>query len=347
MTIRQRSVYDGDHEAFRTSVARYLADQPAEFFAGAGEYGFVALAVPENLGGAGVDDSRFRAVVLEETMAAGQPALALSLAVQDSFALPLLLGTPDRLEALAPELVAGRLLVAVVDVGDAVRAEVTGDGWILTGSAESVINGQGADLLLVAASTGDDAEVFAVPPTAAGLTRESVDDLLGLDECDVADLRFDGVLVPAADRIDADLERARAGYQLALAVAAAAGARTALTTTVSYTRERKAFGTPIATFGNTRHVLGVLGARIAAVESFVDAGLQRATDLSAAEAAAIKLCATDILGEAVDTGVQLHGGYGYMWEYPIARAYAAARFFRLHGGAGEHIDGVLAEAVGL
>jgi acyl-CoA dehydrogenase len=117
--------------------------------------------------------------------------------------------------------------------------------------------------------------------------------------------------------------------------------------TVAYTRERKAFGTPIAKFGNTRHVLAVLGARIAAVEAFVDAGLARASELSAAEAAAIKLCATDILGEAVDTGVQLHGGYGYMWEYPIARAYAAARFFRLHGGAGEHLDGVLAEAVGL
>jgi acyl-CoA dehydrogenase len=322
VTIRQRRVYDSDHEALRASVARYLDSEPADFLAGAVEHGFVGLGE--------VEDRRFAAVVLEAAMAAGRPDLALALAAHDSFALPLLAGRE----------VSG--LAAVVNSG--IRAEPTGDGWSLHGTAEAVINGLGAQQFAVAAQIDDGSELIFV---VADVPRSAADVLLGLEGLDVADLRFDGVAVSAADRLEADLDRARAGYQLALGVAAVAGARAALAMTVEYVRARKAFGTPIASFGNTRHVLGVLGARIAAVESFVDAGLERASDLTAAEAAALKLCATDILGEAADTGVQLHGGYGYMWEYPIARAYAAARFFRLHGDAGEHLDSVLADAVGL
>ncbi|MBA3742261.1 acyl-CoA dehydrogenase family protein [Sporichthya sp.] len=339
MTIRQREVFDADQEAFRQSLDRFLAAEavdryadwdsgggvPASFYAAAAKFGFVGLAE--------VEDPRFRAVVLEGTMAAGLPAIALALAMHDSFAVPLLIGRE------APGM------AAVVDRSGIV-AEPQRGGWTLRGSAETVVNGLGAEVLVVAARTDEGSELlFAVDPTAAGVQRAPADLLFGLGACDLADVQFDGVAVTAADRVEADLDRARAGYQVALAVAAMAGARTALAMTVAYVRERKAFGTPIATFGNTRHVLGALGARIAAVESLVDAGL--AAELDGAGAAAIKLCATEILGEAVDTGVQLHGGYGYMWEYPIARAYAAARFLRLHGDAGEHLDSVLADAVGL
>ncbi len=321
MTIRQRRVYDSDHEALRASVARYLDSEPADFLAGAAEHGFIGL------GAADVEDPRFAAVVLEAAMAAGRPDLALALAVHDGFAMPML---DDREPTLA----------SVVD-----GADLAFDGTALRGHGETVINGLAADALVVIARTDGRSEAtFVVEGSASGLRRTPADVVLGLDGLDLADLEFDGV---AAERLDVDLDSARAGYQLALAVVAMAGARTALNTTVAYVRERKAFGTPIASFGNTRHVLGALGARIAATESFVDAGLERASDLTAAEAAALKLCATETLGEAVDTGVQLHGGYGYMWEYPIARAYAAARFLRVHGGAGEHLDSVLADAVGL
>ena len=327
MTIRQRQVFDSDHEALRDSVSRFLATEPTDFLGAAAEYGFIGL------GAADVEDPRFAAVVLEEAMAAGRPDLALALAVHDSFALPLLAGRE----------VGG--LAAVVDQAGVV-AEPRAEGWTLRGTAETVINGLGAEVLVVAARSEDGTELlFAVD--GARVYREPAEVLLGLGALDLADLEFEGVPVTAADRLEADLARARTGYQVALAVAAMAGARAALATTVAYVRERKAFGTPIASFGNTRHVLGALGARIAGAESFVDAGLARSAELTNAEAAAIKLCATEILGAAVDTGVQLHGGYGYMWEYPIARAYAAARFFRVHGGAGEHLDSVLADAIGL
>jgi acyl-CoA dehydrogenase len=128
--------------------------------------------------------------------------------------------------------------------------------------------------------------------------------------------------------VNGSLEAARASHQVALAVAAMAGARAALTNTIEYVQQRKAFGRPIAEFENTQRVLAAARARVLAVGAFVDGLLVVPPDPETAAAAAF--CAAEVLGSAVDTGVQLHGGYGYMWEYPIARAYAAARFLRLH-----------------
>jgi acyl-CoA dehydrogenase len=277
-------------------------------------------------------DVRFAAVVLEEAMNAGRPDVALSLAMHDSFALPLLNGRKAALAAV----VEGEL-----------RAEPTGGGWRLSGTAQGVVNGLGADVLVVRAiADGESDLLFAV--AGRDVDRVPAELILGLDDLDVADLRLDGLVV--TEPLSGDLGAARARHQLALAVAALAGARAALRMTVAYVQERKAFGTPIATFENTRHVLGALGARVAAVEAFVDSVLAAAAagaGVSAGTAAAAKLTATEVLGAAVDQGVQLHGGYGYMWEYPIARAYTAARFFRLHGGSTADLDAVLAPAVGL
>ena len=324
--LKRRAVFDSDHEALRESVARHLAAEP-DFYARAAEYGFVGLA--------DLEDMRFRAVILEEAMNAARPALALSLAMHDSFAMALL---PGREVSLA----------AVLDSGD-VRAVPSGEGWTLHGAAECVVNGLGADLLVVRARTdGTSHMLFAVPGSA--VDRVPAEAILGLEDLDVADLRFDGVAVAPADQIEADLGAARARHQVALAVAAVAGARTALGMTVEYVHQRKAFGRPIASFENTRHTLGALGARVAAVESFVDSCLLACSspgEIGPGTAAAAKLTATELLGAVVDQGVQLHGGYGYMWEYPIARAYAAARFFRVHGGSGGHLDEVLAGAIGL
>jgi acyl-CoA dehydrogenase len=327
----RRAVFDADHEALRDSVAKFLATEPADFLAGAAEYGFL------NLGD--VDDPRFAAVVLEAAMEAGRPELALTLAMHDSFAVPLLAGTTAA-------------LAAVVDEGE-VRAEPTGDGWRLHGSADGVVNGLGAELLVVRAvssvgsdgasgvGSGDGSDPLFVV-RAADVQRVPAAQIRGLECLDLADLAFAGV---GAEPLTGDLTAARARHHLALAVAAVAGARAALRITVDYVGQRKAFGKPIATFENTRHALGTLGARIAAVEAFVDSCLTGTP--GPATAAAAKFTATELLGAAVDQGVQLHGGYGYMWEYPIARAYAAARFFRLHGEAGENLTEVLAGSVGL
>jgi alkylation response protein AidB-like acyl-CoA dehydrogenase len=328
-----RTVYDADHEALRDSVRRFLAEQAvphrerwdgagidAEFWTAVHKYGFLGLSA---------EDPRFAAVVLEEAMAAGLPAVALMLAGHESFA------------PLTGRAVSG--LLAVVDAGS-MRAEQSDDRWVLTGAADSVINGNSAGLLLVVATDGASDMVFAVDPAAAGVHRSPADALLGLDAADVAGLRFDAT---PGDLIDADLAAGRAGHHLLLAAAAMAGARTALAMTVEYVKQRKAFGRPIAEFENTQHVLAGVGAQVTAVGAFVDNCLAEGASLRPAEAAAAKCCAADVLALAVDAGVQLHGGYGYMWEYPIARAYAAARFFRLHGDAGEHLNSTLANAIGL
>jgi len=298
----RRAVFDTDHEALRDSVARYLATEPADFLAGAADYGFVGLADV---------DVRFAAVVLEEAMNAARPDVALSLAMHDSFALPLLNGRKAALAAV----VEGEL-----------RAEPTGGGWRLSGTAQGVVNGLGADVLVVRAiADGESDLLFAV--AGRDVDRVPAELILGLDDLDVADLRLDGLVV--TEPLSGDLGAARARHQLALAVAALAGARAALRMTVAYVQERK---------------------RVAAVEAFVDSVLAAAAagaGVSAGTAAAAKLTATEVLGAAVDQGVQLHGGYGYMWEYPIARAYTAARFFRLHGGSTADLDAVLAPAVGL
>jgi alkylation response protein AidB-like acyl-CoA dehydrogenase len=322
-------VYDADHEALRNSVARFLAAEatphyadwdakgavPTQFWAAATGHGFVGLAE--------AGDPRFAAVVLEEAMAAGLPAIALALTIHESFA------------PLAGSDVPG--LLAVVETG------LTHDGAVLSGAAETVLNGLGAARFLIEAKTDDgSAALFTVTGNATGLRRAPADALLGLDALDAADLRFDGV---AAAPLDGDLTAARTAHRVALAVAAMAGARTALSITVDYVQQRKAFGRPIAEFENTRHVLARAGARVTATTAFVDTCLAAPT-VTPQTAAAALVCAADTLDLAVDTGVQLHGGYGYMWEYPIARAYAAARFFRAHAG-GPELDGVLAGAIGL
>jgi alkylation response protein AidB-like acyl-CoA dehydrogenase len=333
-----RSVYGAEHEALRDSVRRFFEDRavphyadwdakgaiPATFWSAAAEHGFVGLAE--------AGDPRFAAVVLEEAMAAGLPAVALALATHDGFALPLLGDRP----------VSG--LVAVVESG--VRAQARDGGWELTGGAEAVLNGLGAELLVVA-ETSEGSVMFAVSGEAAGVHRKAAPALLGLDALNVADVRFDAVTVTAADQVTGSLETARASHQLAVAVAAMTGARAALTMTVEYVKQRKAFGRPIAEFENTQHALATMGARVTAIGAFVDSCLAEGATIDPKIAATAAFCATEVLGSAVDTGVQLHGGYGYMWEYPIARAYAAARFFRLHGGAGEHLDSALVSAIGL
>jgi acyl-CoA dehydrogenase len=360
-TVIARTVFNADHEALRASVARFLAAEavphyadwdakgaiPATFWSAAAEHGFVGLAE--------AGDPRFAAVVLEEAMAAGLPAVALALATHDGYAATLLGNRAmgdlpgHRATAASPVYQAAASPVAVVDSG--VRAEARPGGWVLNGAAETVVNGVAAAGLLVIAEseagspTAPDAQVvFAVTGNATGLHRAAAPALLGLDALDIADVQFDGVNVAAANRVvgspdpagstTATVAAARAAHQLALAVAAMAGARTALSITVEYVKQRKAFGRPIAEFENTQHALAAVRARVTAIGSFVDSCL--AAPLNPAESrqgAAAAFCAAEVLGSAVDTGVQLHGGYGYMWEYPIARAYAAARYFRLVVGA--------------
>lgn len=378
---RPAGLFEDEHEALRASFARFLADAagpavyagwgelpgglPRGFFSAAAEHGFVAMAVDEEHGGAGIEDPRFGAVLVEQAMRAGLPAVALGVGLHNDVCVPML-AAHGRREWLGP-LAAGETVAALVGADDPLTATpADGGGWTLHGTGAAVIGGSAAGVLIIAVRTpaaadGDEPSgsdpgepvLFAVEADRAGITRQPGQKRFGLQAADLADVVLDGVTVEPADRIgrpgDGLLGTVLTAQRLTVAIAAAAGARAALEWTVQYVHERRAFGQPLASFENTRMVLGTVAADAAATGAFVDGCLaaQVTGDLDPATAAAAKLRATELLGSATDAGVQLHGGYGYMTEYPIARAYADARMVRLLGGANDALRLVVAAAAGV
>jgi acyl-CoA dehydrogenase len=362
MTVaRPPALFEPEHETFRESFARFLAEEvvpaypewagtgvPGAVFAAAAEHGFVAMAVPEEHGGSGVEDVRFGVVLVEEAMRAGVPALALALGAHNDVCVPLLMrhADPAQRARWAAALAAGELLAAL-----AAEPLAAPRGARVHGEAPFVIGGGGAGLILLGAGT----EMYALAADRPGLARARSETLVGLEALDLADLRFEEVEIRSEDRLgeagagEALLREATVGWRLTLAVASLAGARAALALTLEYVHERRAFGQPIARFENTRHALAGLAAEIETVQALVDDCVREraAQRLTAPRAAVAKLVASELYGRAVDGGVQLHGGYGYMTEYPIARAFADARPLRLLGGPSELLAEVIADSIGL
>jgi acyl-CoA dehydrogenase len=307
--------------AYRESVRTFLERGSDDPLRAAAEHGFVAMGVPEEHGGLGIDDPRFAAIVMEEAMRAAQPSLALVLAAHGDVPVRALVADGGHGEWLAG-LASGELRAAT-----ALHAR---DGFAL-----AVVGAAQADLLIVGAAAIE----------AAAATIEPIDAPVGLQEAGLANVTFDPAAVTPLP--GADVEDLLIGERLLLALGAVAGARAALDLTVDYVRDRRAFGTPIADFQNTRQLLGAADARLRGAAALTERVLQDRVEhrLSAADAAAAKLVATEAHAQVVDAGVQLHGGYGYMLEYPIAHAYADARFLRLHGTASQDLRDELGAAV--
>jgi acyl-CoA dehydrogenase len=307
--------------AYRESVRTFLARGSDDPLRAAAEHGFVAMGVPEEHGGLGIDDVRFAAIVMQEAMRAGQPALALVLTAHGDVPVRALVADGGHGNWLAG------LATAELRAATALHAR---DGF-----APAVVGAAHADLLIVGAA--------AIEANAA--TIEPIDGPVGLGDAGLANVTFDPAAVTPLPGVD--LEDLLVGERLLLALGAVAAAQAALDLTVDYVRDRRAFGTPIASFQNTRQLLGAAGAQLRAAEALAERALQQRVDgrLSAADAAAAKLAATEAQAAAVDAGVQLHGGYGYMLEYPIAHAYADARFLRLHGTPSQDLRDELGAAL--
>lgn len=339
----ERDHFEDEHEAYRESFRSFLSrvvtdrypewqeagTMPREVFAIAGEHGFAAMQVPPEFGGAGIDDFRFSQVLAEETMAAGVAALGLMLVVHNDVCVPALI---QARRSCLDGLAAGDLVAAWVAPGQ-VRCE----SGRLHGTARGTVNGGIADLLVV--SVDDDLLII----DADAVQRRPSAPLVGMRACDRSDLVFDGV---EAGHLVA---RRPVDEHLALAALAMGGATAALSWTLDYVHERRAFGIPIARFQNTRQALGGIAAELAVTQAYVNrCALERnAGRLEPWRAAAAKLQATELHARAVDWGVQLHGGYGYMLEYPIAHAFADARFLRLYGGGSEQLKDGIADAIGV
>ena len=344
-----RAVFDADHDDFRRSVRQLVEAEvvphldawredgvlPHDVLRAAGEQGFLGIVVPEELGGGGIDDPRFTAVLVEEVAAVGALGLALAIALHSGVALPFVLAHRDDSvsDAVVSELAAGSRIaaVAVAPVGDGSDAEVAG-----------VVSGSTADVLVLGSEDG-----VVVSGDGVTIKRSPVDDALGARESGLADLVLTGpVEVLAGGNLLAEL---RQSLDLWAGVVAVASARASLDLTVEYVNARKVFGRPLAELENTRHVLASVGARLDVAQLAVDAALEAAVDgsLSARQAAVARTAAVDVCLMAADEGMQLHGGYGYMREYPIAHAFADARALQLVAATFSDAREPVAVALGL
>ena len=365
------SLFDDDHRAFRESVDTFLARRvtpsyadwrqagqiPRELFAQAAGDGFLGIGIPEQHGGPGVDDPRFGIVVTQQAMLAGAPALALALSAANDVAIPAVLrdGSDIQRAALLPRL-ADATIIGTVVIGDVAIAGASSPdpagppGQItLDGHASYIVQGVDAELLVI---VGHDGTPDKTPRAALansrkpGFTVTPSDPGFGLQAAGLADIEFADAPGQALGAGPEPAARILDDLHVSLAVSAVAGARAALKIATDYVLDRKAFGQPIAQFENTRQMLGEAAANLDAGQAFLDAGIAARLDgsLPADRAAALKLHCTELFGAVVDSGVQLHGGYGYIMEYPIAHAYADARFWRLYGGTSQQLKDVVAGA---
>ena len=379
----RRTVFEAEHEQFREVVREFLAREVTphaqaweaagivdrEVYRAAGKHGVIGFNVPEEFGGGGVADFRFNAVVAEELAAAGPGTPAFTL--QNDIVAPYLvsLGSPEQQRRWLPGFAAGDLIGAIAMsepgagsdlAGVRTHAERDGGDWILSGSKTFISSGINADLVIVVTRTDPTAghrgfSLLVVERDMPGFTRGRNLEKIGQKSQDTAELFFDQVRVPAANVLGQDgrgfyhLMHNLPAERLSIAVSAVAGARAVFDETVTYAKNRTAFGQPIGAFQHSRFVLAELDTELDLARVYVDRCLEAtvAGDLTAIEAAKAKWWTTELQKRVVDACVQLHGGYGYMLEYPVARAYLDARVQTIYGGTTEIMKEIIGRDLGL
>ncbi|MEI3867860.1 acyl-CoA dehydrogenase family protein [Microbacterium sp. CCNWLW134] len=334
----------------------------------AGDAGVMGLSVPEEYGGAGMlQDYRFRAIVNEEVIAAGAGSLAGALGIQDDLAVPYLvhMGTDAQKQKWLPGMATGEIIGALAmsepgagsDLrGISTTAKKVDGGYVVNGAKTFISSGASADVVVTFVKTGEGnrPEAFSlllIETSSEGFDHGKKLQKMGFHGHDTAELSFTDVFVPEENLISGKegqgfiqlmmnlpLER------LSIAVAGAAAAQAALDWTLDYTRSREAFGQRIIDFQNSRFQMADVATTVDALWAYIDRALLAYRDgkLSAEEAAKVKFWATEREWDVLDACVQLHGGYGYITEYPIARAFLDARVHRIYGGTNE----IMREIVG-
>ncbi|MCK9249782.1 MAG: acyl-CoA dehydrogenase family protein [Solirubrobacteraceae bacterium] len=377
-----RRIFDDEHEQFRESVNGFLTreavprteeweaagiiDRP--FWRAAAAQGYVGFAAPEELGGAGLDDFRFNAVLDEEVVRTG--AVTDAFGLTNDILIPYLLDltNEDQRERWVPGVTDGSIVPAVAmsepgtgsDLrGIASTARWDGDVWRLSGSKTFITSGIQADLVVVAARAirdgVDGLGLFVVPATADGFTRGRKLDKIGRRAQDTAELFFQDVAVPEEDVLGDPGKGLRylmlnlPQERLSMAVSAVAGAERALAITLDYVKERNAFGRPVGSFQANKFALAEIATELRVARVFVDHAIEEhvAGRLTADDAAGAKLWTTELEWKTVDLCLQLHGGYGYMEEYEIARMWRNARVQRIYGGTSEIMKEIVGRSLGL
>ncbi len=381
----ERGLFTDEHDLFRASFRRWLAAEiaphhqeweaagivPRDVFAAAGELGFLGMAVPEEFGGGGTDDFRFNLVLIEEVQLAGVPGAGLGLTLHNDICLPYFLryATDEQQHRWLKGIASGQLITAIAMTEPGIGSDLAsmsttairdGDHYVVNGSKTFITNGINADLVITAVKTDPTQRhrgmsLLVLERGMDGFERGRNLDKIGLHAQDTAELFFTDVRVPVANLLGAESQ----GFgqlvanlpqeRLSIAAAGVAAARTALGWTIDYVGQRQAFGQPVGAFQNTRFVLAEVATEVEVAQSFVDRcvlGLNRG-DLTAEEAAMAKWWCTELQKRTVDRCLQLFGGYGYMNEYPIARAYADARVTTIYGGTTEIMKEIIGRGLGV
>ena len=379
----RRTVFGAEHEQFREVVREFLAREVAphaeaweaagivdrEVYRAAGKHGVIGFNVPEEFGGGGVSDFRFNAIVAEELATAGPGTPAFTL--HNDIVAPYLisLSSPEQQQRWLPGFAAGDLIGAIAMsepgagsdlAGVRTHAERDGDDWVLSGAKTFISSGINADLVIVVARTDPTAghrgfTLLVVERDMPGFSRGRNLDKIGQKSQDTAELFFDQVRVPAANVLGQEgrgfyhLMHNLPAERLSIAVSAVAGARAIFDETVTYAKNRTAFGQPIGAFQHNRFVLAELDTELDVARVYVDRCLEAVVsgELTAVEAAKAKWWTTELQKRVVDACVQLHGGYGYMLEYPVARAYLDARVQTIYGGTTEIMKEIIGRDLGL
>lgn len=380
----RHGLYQHEHQAFRETVRafidRHVSPHHARWeqagivdrdvWVEAGRQGLLGTDVPVEYGGGGVDDFRFNAVLDEEIIRAG--ATGLGFGLHNDIVAPYLLdlGTDEQKRRWLPGFCAGRTITAIAmsepeagsDLqGVRTHARRDGEDYLLSGSKTFITNGILSDLVIVVARTDPDAEpargisLLVVERGMAGFHRGRNLDKIGLKAQDTAELFFDEVRVPAENLLGepnrgfVHLMDRLPRERLSIAVAAVAACERMLEITLDYARNRTAFGRPIGSFQHSRFVLAELATRTTVARTFCDhcVAEYNAGRLTVPDAAMVKWWTTELQNQVADACVQLHGGYGYMSEYPIARAYLDGRVQSIYGGTNEIMKEIVGRSLGL
>jgi len=378
----RRTIFTAEHELFRESVAEFCRRHVhpnidrwreerwtgREIWEEAGRQDFLGLAMPPEHGGAGLDDFRFNQVLGEE-LAAASLAVNSALCLGVDVVAPYLLELTDdeQKRRYVPDFCAGRLITSIgmtePQAGSDLaalrtRAVRAGDGWILNGAKTFITNGSAADLVVVAARTGEgrkDVSLFLLEGGTEGFHRGRRLAKVGQHEADTAELFFEDVRLPPwsllgeVDRgFDYMMERLPQ-ERLSVAVANVAHAAAALETTLDYVRERQAFGRSIGSFQHSRFLLAEMQTEIDAARAFVDQCVMAHVEgeLTAVDAAKAKWWTAELQNRILDRCVQLHGGYGFMDEYRVARFWADGRVSKIWGGTNEIMKDLVGRSMGL
>lgn len=374
-----RTAFDEQHEVFRDQVRKFFARKllphldrwetagivDRQFWSDCGDAGLLCPTLPEEYGGLGLDFT-YNAIIDEELAYAGSCA---GITLQSDIVADYILnyGSPEQRQEWLPKMITGEAVTAIAMTEPGTGSDLKGvrttarrdrDEYVINGTKTYITNGQHADLIIVVAKTAPDQgakgmSLILVEATRPGFTRGRNLDKIGQSSADTSELFFADVRVPVANCLGAEnqgfgfLMSQLPQERLSIAISAQAHAQRAFDEAVKFTKERQAFGQSVFDFQNTRFTLASLATQLQVGWAHIDWAIKRhvAGKLTTAEASATKLFHTELQWECCDKALQLHGGAGYMNEYPIARLWRDARVTQLFGGTSEIMKEVIGRSI--